>query len=138
MIGVLLSSVVLIGTLSVLAYRLAVYALPALLGFAVAQLAYSTGAGWIGAGVIGFIVGSVGFGLLSFTYESLRSPIARLVVGLVFAAPAAVAGYALVSGIVDDAVPSLIWQRVFAIAGAGFVGISAYARLAFPTNGQTA
>lgn len=48
---------------------------------------------------------------------------------LIFAAPAAVAGYALVYGVTKEAVPSDIWRQVFCIAGGGFVGFSALARL---------
>jgi len=51
-------------------------------------------------------------------------------VALIFAAPAAVAGYALIRGITKEAVPSDIWRQVFCIAGGGFVGISALVRLA--------
>lgn len=63
----------------------------------------------------------------------LRVPILRLAVALIFAAPAAVAGYALVHGVTREAVPSEIWRQIFCIAGGIFVGGSALARLADPT-----
>ena len=53
---------------------------------------------------------------------------------LVFAAPAAVAGYALVHGVTKDAVPSEIWRQVFCIIGGAFVGTSALLRLITSTR----
>ena len=49
------------------------------------------------------------------------------------AAPAAVAGYALVHGVTKESVPSEIWRQIFCIIGGGFVGISALLRLAAPS-----
>jgi len=54
----------------------------------------------------------------------------RLAVALLFAAPAAIAGYALVHGIATQAVPSEVWRQVFSIVGGSFVGLSAVMRLA--------
>ncbi|MEQ1516450.1 MAG: hypothetical protein ABL931_08190 [Usitatibacteraceae bacterium] len=105
----------LIGTLCVLAHRIAVYALPVMLGFEIARFAYGTGAGMIGAGLVGFIAGAVAFGLLSVVFVSLKSPIARIIIGLIFALPAAGAGYALVSGVSASAVPSDLWRPIFTI-----------------------
>jgi len=97
------------------------------------RLAYATGAGWIGAGIVGFFAGVASFGILAFLFATLRAPILRLAVAVVFAAPAAVAGYTLVHGVTREAVPSQIWRQIFCIAGAIFVGCSALARLADPS-----
>ena len=59
-----------------------------------------------------------------------KPAILRLAVAIVFSAPAAVAGYALVHGVTREAVPSEVWQQIFCIAGGIFVGSSALARLA--------
>ncbi len=53
---------------------------------------------------------------------------------LIFAAPAAVAGYALVHGVTKESVPSEIWRQIFCIVGGGFVGVSALLRLASGVN----
>lgn len=45
--------------------------------------------------------------------QRLRSPILRLIVALIFAAPAAVAGYALVHDVTNESVPSEIWRQIF-------------------------
>jgi hypothetical protein len=65
MVALIVMSSVLIGALCVLAYRLAVYALPMMLGFEIARIAYLTSAGMIGAVLIGFIAGALAYGLLS-------------------------------------------------------------------------
>jgi len=51
-------------------------------------------------------------------------------VALIFAAPAALAGYALVHGATHEAIPSAIWRQIFCIIGAALVGVSALMRLA--------
>ncbi|WP_324695174.1 hypothetical protein [Novosphingobium sp. RL4] len=136
MIAVMLMSVAVIAGLCVLAYTLAVYALPFMLAVEAARFAYATGSGLIGAGLVGLVAGAAAYGLLLFAFASLRSPILRLMVALVFAAPAAVAGYALVHGVTREAVPSEVWRQIFCIMGGGFVGASALVRLAAPTSSQ--
>jgi hypothetical protein len=137
MVSVLLLSVALVGTLCVLAYNLAIYSLPLMFGFVAARFAYETGFGMIGAGLVALVVGAIAFGLLSSVYTTHRSPSLRLITGLAFAAPAAVAGYALVLGLTREAVPSELWRQIFCIAGGAFVGVSALSRLTHLTREQT-
>ncbi|MBE0455538.1 MAG: hypothetical protein IBX58_18015 [Roseovarius sp.] len=106
---------------------IAIYALPFFVGLAVAQFAYQIGSGLIGAGL--FSAG-VAFGILAVLFETIRTPVIRLIVALVFAAPAAVAGYVLIHGITKEAVPSGIWRQIFCIVGGVCVGIAAWMRLA--------
>lgn len=134
MVLLMLMSVAVIGMLCVAAYTLAVYALPFMLGLTTAQFAYHTGSGLIGAGLVGVVAAGAAFGILALLFDSLRSPILRLIVALIFAAPAAVAGYALVHGITKEAVPSEIWRQIFCIIGGGFVGGAALLRLAAPST----
>jgi hypothetical protein len=114
----------------VLAYMLAIYALPFMLALAVTRFAYATGAGWIGAGIVGLVAGAATFSLLVFLFNTLRAPILRIALALIFAAPAAVAGYALVHGVTAEAVPSPVWRQIFCFAGSAFVGAAAVVRLA--------
>lgn len=130
MVTVMFMSVALIALLCVLAYTLAIYALPFLLGLAAAQFAYHTGSGLIDAGLVGLFSAGVAFGVLAVLFETIRSPVIRLIVALVFAAPAAMAGYALVYGITKEAVASDIWRQIFCVVGGGFVGVAAWMRLA--------
>lgn len=138
MVAVMLMSVVLIAILCVVAYTLAIYALPFMLGVTAAQFAYQTGSGFIGAGLVGLVAAGAAFGILALLFDTLRPPILRLIVALVFAAPAAVAGYALVHGITKESVPSEIWRQIFCIVGGGFVGVSALLRLAASSSNGTA
>ena len=134
MVALLIMSTVLIGALCVLAYRLAVYALPVMLGFEITHIVYQAGTGMIGASIVGFIGGAVAYGLLSVLFVSLRSPLTRVAVGLVFALPAAGAGYALVSGISANVIPSEFWRLMFCGLGGLLVGATAFARLSVPAK----
>jgi hypothetical protein len=136
MVAVLIMCFVLTGTLCVLAYRFAVHALPIMLSFQVAHIAYGTGSGLLGAGFLGLVAGAVAFGLLSAVFVSVKSPISRVIIGLIFALPAAGAGYALVSGISASAIPSEAWRQIFCIIGGVFVGVAALTRLAVPAQAR--
>ncbi len=136
MIVLMLMTVALVAGLCVLAYTLAVYALPFMLGVEVARWAYASGSGLIGAGLVGLVAGAVTYGLLIVLFMAVRPPILRLAVALVFAAPAAVAGYALVHGITAEAVPSEVWRQVFSIIGGGVIGLSALMRLTGDVAGR--
>lgn len=103
-----------------------------------ARFAYDTGSGLIGAGLVGLAAGVVSFGLLAFLFASLRPPTLRLIVVQVFAAPAAMAGYALVHGVTNESVPSEVWRQIFCVTGGIVVGVSALMRLAGPATAQSA
>ena len=120
--------------LCVLAYTLATYAVPFMLGLSAARFAYATGSGLIGAGAVGVIAGIVVFCGLVFLFATLRHPVHRLVLALIFAGPAAVAGYQLVHGVTRESVPSEIWRQLFCITGGVFVGMSALVRLVGSTE----
>jgi len=132
MVLLMLLGVVLVGVMCVVAYTLAIYALPFMLGLLAARFAYETGAGLLGAGVVGLAAGAAAWGLLLLLFTTLRSPLLRLIVALVFAAPAAVAGYFLVHGIAREAVPSEVWRQIFCVIGGALVGLAAFGRLATP------
>jgi hypothetical protein len=134
MIVLMLMAVALVAGLCVLAYTLAVYALPFMLGMEAARLAYASGSSLIGAGLVGLIAGAACYGLLVILFMVLRVPILRIAVALVFAAPAVIAGYALVHGITRDAVPSEIWRVIFCLIGGGVTGVSALMRLVAATS----
>ena len=61
------------------------------------------GAEWVGAAIIGLVAGAAPFGILTVLFAALGAPILRVALALIFAAPAAVAGYALVHGITAEA-----------------------------------
>ena len=129
-VAVMLMSVALVVILCVVAYTLATYALPLMLGLSAARFAHHTGSGLIGASFIGVVAAAAAFAVFSLLSATLRSPILRLIVALVFAAPAAIAGYALVHGVIHEAIPSAIWRQIFCFIGGALVGVSALMRLA--------
>lgn len=63
----------------------------------------------------------------------VRLPILRLAVALVFAAPAGVAGHALVHGVTRDAVPSEVWRVIFCLIGGKHGTILSFCFNAIPT-----
>ena len=129
MIVLMLMTMALLAGLCVLAYTLAVYALPFMLGVEVARWAYASGSGLIGAALVELVTGAVAYGLLIALFMAVRPPILRLAMALVLAAPATVAGYALVHGITREAVPSEVWRTIFCLIGGGVTGVSALMRL---------
>ena len=72
-VAVMLMSAALVGILCVVAYTLATYALPLMLGFAVARFAYHTGSGLIGASFIGLIAAAAAFAVFAVLFATLRS-----------------------------------------------------------------
>ena len=119
-----------IGTLCWLLFTFAVYALPLVVGVTVGMWAYGTGAGYIG----GFIIGAVAAGAVAIIGQLIfafaRPLWIRLIVALLFAGPAAVAGYAATHGIAKHLMPSEGWQMAFSIIGAVAVGVTALFRMA--------
>ncbi|MGB8841416.1 MAG: hypothetical protein WCC64_10095, partial [Aliidongia sp.] len=113
MIALLFLAVAVVVLFCTLAYTLATYALPFMLGLSVARFAYDTGASVIGAGFVGLVAATIAFAILAFLFATLRSPVLRFLVMLVFVVPSAMAGYLVVHGIAREAVPSVIWQQIF-------------------------
>lgn len=113
----------------VIAYNLAVYALPVMAGISAAQLAWGTGAGVLMSGVaaIAAAVLSVAFVILVLGFA--KNPALRLAALAFFALPATIAGYALVYGITKNAVDSgLVVNLLGGVAGL-IIGVSAIAHL---------
>ena len=134
-IGILLS-IVAIGFLCWLLFQLAVFALPLFAGVNAGLWAYGTGAGWLGAIVIGFVAAVLTFGIGQGLLIVVRPIWARLLIALAFVAPAAIAGYFATHGIVQHTMPSDTWQMVFSVIGAIAVGVTAFAKLTGMASGS--
>jgi hypothetical protein len=119
-----------LGTMLVLLFTLAIYAVPFFVGLTVGIWAFETGAGVIGAVLVGLIAGVVALFAAQLLFASVRSLALRAVIALLFASPAAVAGYQAVLGISTLLVPSEAWRHVFAAIGGLVVGVSAAVQLA--------
>jgi len=126
----LVFAIAIVGLLCWLLFSFAVYALPLFAGVAAGTLAYQSGAGWLGAIGVGAVCAGAVMIAGHFALTYLRPTWARIAVALLFAAPAAIAGFHAVHGIVKHAVPSEAWQLAFSIVGGLAVGLTACTRLA--------
>ena len=82
-----------------LLFALAVYALPFFAGLSAGLAAYHSGSGPIGAIIVGVVAGAVTVLLGQVAFAIVRSPLIRATVALLFAVPAALAGYHAVLGL---------------------------------------
>ena len=127
-LGMLLS-IAAIGFFCWLLFTLAVFALPFFAGLSAGMWAYYTGAGWLGAIVVGTIAAGLTLGIVQVLLAVIRPIWAKLAIAAIFVAPAVIAGYHAVHGIVKHTMPSEAWQLTFSIVGAMAVGIVAFARI---------
>jgi hypothetical protein len=95
--------VLLFGAMWTLAFLLASYALPFMLGLAAYRLVLACGTGWIVAGVAAIVASVLSFVIFVYLRAMLRNPLANLALCVAYAVPSAVAGYALMHGILRDA-----------------------------------
>jgi hypothetical protein len=128
-IGIILSFISLV-FLCWLLFALAVQALPVFLAFAAGLAAYHSGSGEIGAFLVGLIAGAFTLAVGQIAVAAFRSPVIRTAIALVFAVPAAMAGYHAALGLAQLGVPAELRQQAFAVIGAVAVGATAWARLA--------
>lgn len=126
----ILASLAAIGLLCWLLFTLAVFALPAFVGFAAGSWAHGTGAGIPGAILVGMVAAAVTFAVGQLLITFARPMWLKLVVAVIFITPAAVAGFHATHGIVKHLMPSDAWQITFSVIGAIAVGITAFVRVA--------
>jgi hypothetical protein len=108
---------------------LAIYALPFFIGMTAGLYAYRIGIGPITAIIVGFVAGAFGLAVGRCLFSAARSPIVRLVVALLFAIPAAWAGYEVALNFAGMGIPSEGWREAFALVGAVVIGGIAWARV---------
>jgi hypothetical protein len=118
-----------IGFFCWLLFTLAVYALPFFVAMTAGFAALHSGAGFIGAIVVGIVVGIVTLAAGQLSFAIVRSPVIRAAIALLFAVPAAVAGYHAILGLSHIAAPSHWWAEAFAFIGAVLVGATTWARM---------
>ena len=118
-----------IGVFCRLLYGAAIYTMPFLVGAFVGLQAEQAGAGPLGGIVLGAAAGALVLLIGRTAFARARGPVLRMAIALVFAAPAALAGYSLTSALFGLASASEGWRQVFAIAGAMAIGVIAWQRL---------
>jgi hypothetical protein len=119
-----------IGVFCWLLFTLAIYALPFFVGLNIALAAFHSGAGIIGAFIVGIFSGAAALFIGQFVFVTVKAPAIRISIALLYAIPAAIAGYSATLGLAQIGIPSPVWREIFAIIGGGFVGCTALARLA--------
>ena len=115
-----------------LMFQMAVFALPLFAGVSAGRLAYETGAGWLGAILLGLLGALLTLGIGQLFLAITKSTALRLAVMLVFATPAAFAGYHVVLGLTRIGGAHGAWQVVFAAIGAVAIASAALVRLSTP------
>src|SRR5208282_4334276 len=118
-----------VGFLCWLLFTLAVYALPFFVGMTAGLAAYHSGSGVLGTLVVAFAAGAVTLVAGQTAFAAVKSPVLRVAIALLFATPAAIAGYHATLALAHIAVPSASWREAFAIVGAIFVGGTAFIRM---------
>src|SRR5260221_10743976 len=132
-IGVLLN-IVGLGIFCWALFALATCALPFFVGMTAGIYSFQAGAGPFGAIVVGFVTAGFTFVLGRYAFSVARSPIVRLVIGLLFAVPAARAGYDVTLALAHLGIPSEWWRESFATSGAIAVGSIAWVRVSMQAD----
>ncbi|WP_407114134.1 hypothetical protein [Bradyrhizobium sp. LMG 9283] len=110
-------------------FALTVYVLPFFVALSIGMTAFQSGAGLIGALLLGTAGAALTLVLGQVAFAVTRSSALRIVVATAFAIPAAVAGYHVVLAVSQIGVPSLAWSEVFACLGAVCIGVTSWTRL---------
>jgi hypothetical protein len=132
-IGILLN-IVGLGIFCWLLFTLAIYAFPFFVGTTAGIYSLQAGTGPFGALVVGFVGGGFALVVGRYAFAVVRSPVIRLAIGLVFAVPAARAGYDATFSVAHIGIPSEWWREAFAAFGAITVGGTAWARMSILTE----
>ncbi|WP_407186857.1 hypothetical protein [Bradyrhizobium centrosematis] len=118
-----------IGFFCWLLFTLAVFALPFFVGLTTGVWAFHTGAGALGCIAVGLVAGGATFGIGQLALTYVPWTWLRMLIVVLYVAPATVAGYNATHGIALIAMPAPIWQTIFAVVGAIAVSITAFIRI---------
>ncbi len=121
-----------LGVICWVLFNLAVFALPFFAGVTAGMAAFHSGAGPLGAVAVGIVAGVATLIVGQLALTLAPSMFVRVAVALLFAAPAAIAGYNATHGIVALTISSDCWRQAFSIVGAVIVGVTALARMMQP------
>ncbi|MCW8060836.1 hypothetical protein [Agrobacterium tumefaciens] len=115
--------------LAIIAFRFAIYALPCMVALAAFRYVHAMDAGVLMSGLAAFGAAFLSVALVVALLAIAGDSLLRIVILVSFAAPAAVAGYALVYGVAHNAVDSVIALRLLCGTGGLIVGIAAMANI---------
>lgn len=135
-LGIILS-VFAIGFFCWLLFTLAVHALPLFVGLTAAFAAYHHGYGVLGSGLAAVVAAAAVLALGQLLFALVRTPLLRAAIALLFAAPAAIAGYYATLGIAHLCIAPGAVSQILAIIGAAMVGGTAWSRMALFVSPET-
>lgn len=115
--------------LCILAYNLAIYALPFMVGLSAAQYVWAAGAGIIMSGLAAIGAALLSIALLIAVLGFAKNPVLRLIALAIFAVPAVIAGFALVHGVAKHAIDSGIALNLLGGVGGFVIGVAAMLNL---------
>ena len=107
-----------------LVFSLAIFA-----GASAGLATYHNGSGPIAAIIVDAIAGSITLIAGQIAFTTLCSPLIRAAIGLLFAVPAAIAGYHAALGLAHIGISAEGWRQVMAVMGAIAVAATAWARM---------
>lgn len=114
---------------SVIAFNLAIYALPVMTAIIAAQYAWGAGGGVLMSGFAAAGAALLSIALVIVVLGFARNPVLRFVALALFAVPAVIAGYALVYGITKNAIDSSLALNLLGGIGGLVIGVSAIVNL---------
>jgi hypothetical protein len=132
-IGILLN-VVGLGVFCWALFALATHALPFCVGMTVGIYSFQAGAGPFGTIVVGFVTAGFTLVIGQYAFSAARHPMVRLFIGLLFAVPAACAGYDVTFALAQFGIPQEWGREAFAMVSAIIVGGASWARLSMQTD----
>ena len=109
-----------------LLFRLSIYALPLFVAFLAGSATYRSDSGIVAAFAAAAIAAIVLLAAAQLAVTFAKSDLARAVIGIAFAAPAAVAGSHAVHGIAAATMPQGVWQPVLSLIGATIIATASW------------
>ncbi|CEG06707.1 hypothetical protein BN961_00077 [Afipia felis] len=113
----------------VVAYNLAIYALPFSVGLMAAQSAWTAGAGIVMSAFAAITAALLSIAVVIAVLGFAKGPILRLIALAIFAVPAVIAGYAVVHGVAKHTIDSTIALNLLCGAGGLFIGVASIVNL---------
>ncbi len=124
-IGILLN-IVGLGFFCWVLFTLAIYALPFFVGMTAGLYTHQTGTGPLAAIGLGIVAAAFVLVIGQTIFSFVRRLVLRVAVALIFAVPAALAGYYATFGLSGLTMTSDLWRQVFAVVGAVAIGVTAW------------
>lgn len=115
--------------LCIVAWHLAIYALPVMVGLTAFQWIHAVGAGVMLSGLAALAAAGLSVAFVMAAVSLSRNPWLRVSALALFAVPAAIAGYALIHGVTKNALDPGLGLTLLSGLGGLVVGIAAMANL---------